>query len=189
MHHRQWHPNGTRIRTSFTWWSRPQPPTPFANGTNGTTVGVPTVTSSEEQPLYLDFLPGVCGAGDENRTRVLSLGSWPTRISANYSDVLWLVDKLRVLWQTVPHVSVRAMDARWRGFESPSVWLDGGVADQPVDEQRQRAHRHTPAATDGDRLERTTGHQLVDRRSSDRQSAGGLLWRHEQLVVVMQDSS
>ena len=38
------------------------------------TVGVPTVTSSEEQPLYLDFLPGVCGAGDENRTRVLSLG-------------------------------------------------------------------------------------------------------------------
>ena len=76
-------------------------------------VGVPTVTSSEEQPLYLDFLPRVCGAGDENRTRVLSLGSWPTRISANYSNVLWLVDKLCVPWQTVPHVNVRAMDARW----------------------------------------------------------------------------
>jgi len=41
------------------------------------------------------------------------LGSWPTRISANYNDVLWLVDKLYVPWQTVPHVSVRAMGARW----------------------------------------------------------------------------
>jgi hypothetical protein len=38
------------------------------------TIGALTVTSSREQPLYLDFLPGVCGAGDENRTRVLSLG-------------------------------------------------------------------------------------------------------------------
>jgi hypothetical protein len=43
----------------------------------------------------------------------LSLGSWPTRISANYSNVLWLVDKFCVPWQTVPHVSVRAMSARW----------------------------------------------------------------------------
>jgi predicted 3-demethylubiquinone-9 3-methyltransferase (glyoxalase superfamily) len=42
-----------------------------------------------------------------------SLGSWPTRISANYSNVLWLVDKFCVPWQTVPHVSVRAMSARW----------------------------------------------------------------------------
>jgi predicted 3-demethylubiquinone-9 3-methyltransferase (glyoxalase superfamily) len=41
------------------------------------------------------------------------LGSWPTRISANYSNVLWLVDKFCVPWQTVPHVSVRAMSARW----------------------------------------------------------------------------
>jgi hypothetical protein len=44
-------------------------------------------------------------------------------------------------------------------FESPSTSLngDGGAADQPVDEQRQRAHRHTPAAADVDRLELTTG--------------------------------
>ena len=46
-------------------------------------------------------------------TSSLSLGSWPTRISANYSGALWLVDKLYVPWQTVPHVSVRAMRARW----------------------------------------------------------------------------
>ncbi len=61
--------------------------------------------------------------------------------------------------------------------------INGDVADQPVDKRRQRAHRHTPAATDVDRLELTTGHQLVDGRPSDRQSAGGLFWRHEQQVI------
>src|ERR1039458_5788778 len=70
-----------------------------------------------------------------------------------------------------------------KAFESPSTSLNDGVADQPVDEQRQRANRHTPAAADVDRLELTTGHELVDGRSSDRQSAGGLFWRHEQQVV------
>src|ERR1039458_9184033 len=70
-----------------------------------------------------------------------------------------------------------------KAFESPSTSLDDGVADQLVDERRQRAHRHTPAATDVDRLELTTGHQLVDGRSSDRQPAGSLFWRYEQLVV------
>jgi hypothetical protein len=38
------------------------------------TIGALTVASSREQVLYLDFLTGVRGAGDENRTRVLSLG-------------------------------------------------------------------------------------------------------------------
>jgi len=75
-----------------------------------------------------------------------------------------------------------------KAFESPSTSLDDGVADQPVDEQRQRAHRHTPAAADVDRLELTTGHQLVDGRSSDRQSAGGSSGGHEQLVAAVKDS-
>ena len=44
-----------------------------------------------------------------SKPKAFSLGSWPTRISANYSNVLWLVDKLCVPWQTVPHVSVRAI--------------------------------------------------------------------------------
>ena len=59
-----------------------------------------------------------------------------------------------------------------KAFESPSTSLDDGVADQPVDEQRQRAHRHTPAAADVDRLELTTGHQLV------------LLTAHSQTLVT-----
>ena len=105
----EWHPESDEFRLveaalSLQHTSRMGPMAP--------TVGPLNVTSSREQLLYLDFLPGVCGAGDENRTRVLSLGSWSTRISANYSDVLWLVDKLYVPWQTTPHVSVRAMDAR-----------------------------------------------------------------------------
>jgi hypothetical protein len=52
------------------------------------TVGVPTVTASEEQPLYLDFLPGVCGAGDENRTRVLGLGRAVRRTRTDQRDPL-----------------------------------------------------------------------------------------------------
>jgi hypothetical protein len=75
MHHRQWHPNGTPNRKSFTWsrqlsaagtvreWHQMAP-----------TVGVLADITSRAQRLYLDFRPGVCGAGDENRTRVLSLG-------------------------------------------------------------------------------------------------------------------
>ena len=47
-----------------------------------------------------------------SKPKAFSLGSWPTRILANYSNVLWLVDKLHVPWQTVPHVSVRAMGTR-----------------------------------------------------------------------------
>jgi hypothetical protein len=44
------------------------------------------------------------------------------------------------------------------GFESTPALLNDGVADQLADEQRQRAHRHTPATADVDRLELTTGH-------------------------------
>src|ERR1035438_9747379 len=87
------------------------------------------------------------------------------------------------------HVAVRSSRAeladgsiRKRGASTPAL-LNDGVADQPVDELRHRAHRHTPAAADVDRLELTTGHQLVDGRSSDRQPAGGLFGRHEQLVA------
>ena len=65
-----------------------------------------------------------------SKPKAFSLGSWLARISANYSNVLWLVDKLHVPWQTVPHVSVRAMG---EAFESPSALLDGEVADQPAD--------------------------------------------------------
>jgi len=52
MHHRQWHPNGTRIRTSFTWWRHPSAADTVREWHQmAPTVGVPTVTSSEEQPL------------------------------------------------------------------------------------------------------------------------------------------
>ncbi len=68
-------------------------------------------------------------------------------------------------------------------FESPSAWLDGDLGDQPVDEQRQRANGHTPAAADVDRLELTTRHELVNCGSSDRPAAGGLFGCYEQLVV------
>ena len=66
--------------------------------------------------------------------------------------------------------------------------INGDVADQPVDKQRKRAHRHTPAPADVDRLQLTTGHQLVDGRPSDRQSAGGLSGVTSSRSSVMQDS-
>jgi hypothetical protein len=75
MHHSEWHPNGTRIRTSLTWWGQP----PSGSAVRewhpmAPTVGVLTATSVQSQPLYQHFISELSRAGDENRTRVLSLG-------------------------------------------------------------------------------------------------------------------
>ena len=67
----------------------------------------------EEGRHHFRWQPNSFRSRHRSKPKAFSLGSWPTRISANYSDVLWQVDKLYVPWQTVTHVSVRAMGARW----------------------------------------------------------------------------
>jgi hypothetical protein len=74
MHLHQWHPNGTRNQTSFTWWKQPSAANTVREWHQmAPTVGALTATSRGVQPLYLDFLPQYV----ERATRIeLAFSAW-----------------------------------------------------------------------------------------------------------------
>jgi hypothetical protein len=82
------------------------------------TVGGLTAISSREQPLYLDFLPGICGAGDENRTRRSQLGNEFPLIFGGFqrtsADELGSSDELSGQLRTPADDSESAKFGPWR---------------------------------------------------------------------------